>query len=352
VNSDPCYAFLLEGNSLLQNKVIAAHVLAHSDFFKHNARFAHTSRDMVDTMAANAACIWEYEFRHGRRRVEEVRDAALALQLHVAPNWVRNPPPRRREGTGEPEPGPSGRNEEPADLLLFLIRESRSLTDWERDVLGIVRDEMLYFFPQLETKIMNEGWASLWHARIMRELDLPPDEAVEFAALHASVLQPNPLAPNPYRVGCAIFEAIEKRWGTEAIFEVREMESDVSFLRNYLTEELVESLDLYLYQRIDDRWVVTEKDWKAVRDHMVRQASHMGTPRIVVADGDYRGNGELLLVHRFEGEELDQRHVDKTMPHVYRLWGRPVHLETVVGGRTTVVSYDGRIHRRTGAARA
>src|SRR5690554_4989776 len=117
VNSDPCYAFLLEGNSLLQNKVIAAHVLAHSDFFKHNARFAHTSRDMVDTMAANAARIREYEFRHGRRQVEEVLDAALALQFHVDPYWVRNPPPRRREGTGEPEPGPSGRNEEPADLL-------------------------------------------------------------------------------------------------------------------------------------------------------------------------------------------------------------------------------------------
>ena len=87
-----------------------------------------------------------------------------------------------------------------------MIRESRTLADWEREILGIVRDEMLYFFPQLETKIMNEGWASLWHARIMRELDLSPKRAVEFAKMHARVLQPSPISLNPYRVGYEIFD--------------------------------------------------------------------------------------------------------------------------------------------------
>lgn len=395
VNSDPCYAFLLDSNSLLQNKMIAAHVLAHSDFFKNNRRFSHTSRDMMDVMAANAARIRDYEFRFGREPVERLLDAALALQYHVDPHAVRQPPPRRPPEGDRPRGAPDaaipyedlwslearpsseerrdleerkateGRKaaaREPSDptkavldrwqqvrredLLRFIAEEARHLEDWERHILLMVRDEMLYFFPQLETKIMNEGWASFWHARMMRSLDLSPEEAVDFAKMHAHVLQPNPMSINPYRVGYAIFADIEKRWNTDKMFEVREMDDDASFLRNYLTEELVASLDLYLYARMDDAWVVTTTEWEAVRDHLARQMSHMGIPRITVADDDYRGSGELLLWHHFEGDELDQRYVDHTLPHVHHLWRRPVHLDTVVNGHPTLISYDGRIQRR------
>ena len=85
INSDPCYAFLLDANTLLQNKVIAAHVLAHSDFFKHNYRFAGTSRSMLETMSIHAARIRRYEMRYGRERVERLLDAVLALQ----DQWIR-----------------------------------------------------------------------------------------------------------------------------------------------------------------------------------------------------------------------------------------------------------------------
>ncbi|MHB9094211.1 MAG: SpoVR family protein, partial [Eubacteriales bacterium] len=85
VNSDPCYAFILDGNSLIQNKMVAAHVYAHCDFFKNNHWFRQTSRNMVETMARNAERIREYEFKYGRHRVEEVLDAAMALQEHIDP---------------------------------------------------------------------------------------------------------------------------------------------------------------------------------------------------------------------------------------------------------------------------
>lgn len=411
VNSNPCYAFLLDSNSLLQNKLIAAHVLAHSDFFKNNFRFSHTSRDMVDVMAANAARIRDYEFRYGRERVEKLLDAALALQYHVDVHAVRQPPPRRLPdespsrgsaggaahpyadlwsleerlgaqadssdghrtprlkkrgssseagGTAGPKEGTGGTSAvldrwqqgRREDLLRFIAEESRALADWERHILLMVRDEMLYFYPQLETKIMNEGWASFWHARIMRALDLSPEEAVEFAKMHAHVLQPNPMSINPYRVGFEIFSHIEKLWNTDKMFEVREVDDDASFLRNYLTEELVTSLDLYLYARIDDEWIVTTTEWEAVRDHLARQMSHLGIPRITAADADCRSSGELLLWHHFEGDELDQRYVDHTLPHVHYLWRRPVHLETVVNGQPTLISYDGRIQRRRSDAAA
>ena len=119
----------------------------------------------------------------------------------------------------------------------------------------MMREEMLYFWPQLETKIMNEGWASFWHQRILREMDLTSDEAIEFAKLNAGVVQPSKTGINPYYLGIKIFEDIEDRYnhpteemmkrgvhpgsGREKIFEVREIESDISFIRNYLTKDLV-----------------------------------------------------------------------------------------------------------------
>ena len=96
---------------------------------------------------------------------------------------------------------------------------------------------------------MNEGWASYWHLRIMRELDLSTEEVVEFAKLNASVLQPSRHSLNPYHLGVKIFEDIERRWDAAKLFEVREYDMDTSFIRNYLTKELVEELDLYVFEK-------------------------------------------------------------------------------------------------------
>ncbi|OOR48720.1 stage V sporulation protein R, partial [Bacillus mycoides] len=83
------------------------------------------------------------------------------------------------------------------DVMLFIIENSSALEEWERDILSMLREEMLYFWPQLETKIMNEGWATYWHLRIMRELDLADDEAVEFAKMHSGVVLPSRTSINP-----------------------------------------------------------------------------------------------------------------------------------------------------------
>lgn len=378
INSDPCHAFLLDSNSLLQNKVIAAHVLAHSDFFKHNHRFAQTSRTMPETMAIHAARLRRYEMRWGRNEVEKLLDAALALQEQtdprardpvLSPAEEEDPFPRSRgdgspyddlwelDGTGTP--APSARIEdEPVDLLRYIIEHGRHLTDWQRDVLDLVRTEMLYFWPQVETKILNEGWATYWHARIMQSLDLNEAEAVDFARMHAGVLAPNRLHVNPYLLGYELLRSIEKRWnepteeerrrwgrsggeGMEKLFEVREVETDVSLVRNYLTEELVEELDLYVYRREGDEWVIVDDDWIAVRDELVRGLTNGGIPVIAVVDGDFRRNGELMLRHRYEGVELDLRYLERTLPYVYELWGRPVHLETVVEGKPVCFSCAG-----------
>lgn len=424
INSNPCYAFLLDGNSLVQNKLVVAHVLAHSDFFKNNYRFRTTApHHTVETMAAHAERIARYEFQYGREEVEQILDAALSLAEQVDPHPVG---PRSRKtdelSTAPPSPEPSRprtpyddlwalderlkpRESEPAsastnrprrvgfvperersgpegqsrhrrrrarglpehpekDLLLFLMEHSDYLEPWQRDVLAMVREEMLYFWPQLETKVMNEGWATYWHLRLIRDEEMPEQEALEFARMHAGVIQPHRLYLNPYLLGLKVWESIEKRWneptreeqerfgrmpgqGRAKMFEVRELETDVSFLSNYLTEELVEELNLFVFARHGDDWQVESTDWKQVRDTLVARLTHGGIPYIVVADGDYRGAGELLLQHVYEGTELDLRYLEKTLPYVYRLWGRPVHLETVVDEKPVLFSFDGEQQRRT-----
>jgi stage V sporulation protein R len=381
INTNPCYAFLLETNSVLQNKLVAAHVLGHSDFFANSAYFARTSRKMVDTISLNAERIRRYEFEHGAGEVERVLDAALAIEEHIDPYvtaddvWPddQQPEPRHAteyddlwslEGRGQekeqPEPHRGRHWAKPRqpvrDLLLFITEHSPRLEDWERDIVAIVRTEMLYFRPQMRTKILNEGWASYWHARIMRELDLGQAEYMEFAELHASILQPSTRRLNPYHLGFRILEDIERRWNEEGkdgrakLFEVREIESDVSLIRNYLTEDLVEDLDLYLYKRVGDELVIVDKDWESVRDRLVTSLSSHGFPVILVEDGDYNGNLELYLRHAWDGQKLDIHYAEKALEHVHRLWGRRVWLETKkTDEETLLMSFDEReghnVHR-------
>ena len=175
----------------------------------------------------------------------------------------------------------------------------------------------------------------------MRALELGEAEAIEFARMHAQLLQPGGVTLNPYLVGLRIFEDIERRWGREKLFEVRTIENDLSFIRNYLTAELVEELDLYVYQRAGHEWRVVTKDWKEVRETLLRALTNGGYPYIVVADGNYNHRGELYLRHVYDGVPLDLHHLKRALGHVYYLWRRPVHLETTVKGQTVVFSHNG-----------
>ena len=382
INSNPCYAFLLDGNSLIQNKLIVAHVLAHCDFFKNNARFSVSNRNMVESMSATAERISRYELEHGTDAVEKFIDAVLAIQEHVDPQILRpekldkqryteriiqgqKDDAKRHKVIGpyddlwdteqkstEPpaEEAPPQRRFPPVpekDMMWFIQEHSEILEDWQRDIMSMLREEMLYFWPQMETKIMNEGWASYWHQRILREMDLTSEETVEFAKLNASVVQPSRHSLNPYYLGLKIFEDIERRWDREKIFEVREYDSDISFLRNYLTKELVNDLDLYVFEKKGPEWKITDKSWENIRDQLVVSRVNGGSPYLVVQDGDYHRSGELMIKHQYEGMELDLKYMERTLPYVYHLWGKPVHMHSVIEGKPIMFSFDGKkLHRR------
>src|SRR5260370_19340811 len=189
VNTNPSYAFLMYMNNLLQNTFVVAHVFGHTDFFKNNAYFQHTSRRMIDKASIHAERIAKYEFDHGKAEVERFLDAVLSIQEHVDYNLIirenesnkkeEKPAPyltseyedlwgldikakkaeeEREKRSGKPPKFP----EKPEkDILQFLMLHAPHLESWQRDIIEIVRTEMLYFVPQMQTKIMNEGWACL-----------------------------------------------------------------------------------------------------------------------------------------------------------------------------------------------
>lgn len=387
INSDPCYAFLLEGNSIIQNKLVIAHVFAHCDFFKNNYHFKKTNRNMVESMAVSANRIREYEHKYGREKVEKFIDAVLALQEHVDFRPKKKAATKTKEDnqckmtvgespyedlwnisekscsqTCSKECKNQDKKKFPErpekDMLMFIAKYSKNLEDWQRDIISIIREEMIYFWPQMETKIMNEGWASFWHLRIMRELDLSEEETIEFAKMHAGILQPSRMSINPYYLGIKIWEDIEKRWdnpteeekkkynrkegqGRAKIFEVRGNENDISFIRNYLTKELVEELDLYIFKKVYTRWQVTETEWEQVRDTLVYLMTNSGYPVLKIEDADYNLNGELYIMHCHDGRDLDLYYLEKTIPSVYKLWGRTIHLETKLDNKRYLFIHDG-----------
>jgi stage V sporulation protein R len=238
------------------------------------------------------------------------------------------------------------------------------LEPWQQDVLQIIREESYYFYPQFLTKILNEGWASYWHAEIFHQYDrVSPEEMIEFARLHAGVVNPGGrLSLNPYYLGYSILVDIEKRWdalhaagespitGREKLFEVRRTEDDISFLRNYLTLELMEKLDLFAYgrpcthppgQRCTqcEHLVITSREQAAVLAALLAPRYNYGVPRIVIRDVL---NNTLYLEHLDrETTFLDRRYAAQTLAYIAELWKHPVYLLTSdEGGRE--VSLTGR----------
>jgi stage V sporulation protein R len=394
-NTDPTQAFLLDSNSMLSHKLVVAHVFGHSDFFRRNSYFQHTDRGMIDKVRLHARRLADYEQEHGSATVERFLDAVLSIEEHLDPSVsiYRDKSPEASEQDRLHPAGHASEYEDlwkigdkPADapvvsarknpvdpekdLLRFMRDYAPDLEDWQRDVLSIVREEMIYFLPQMRTKIMNEGWASLWHERIMTELELTPEEHWEFRRLHAGVLSPgSKMSINPYYVGYQILKDIERRWngerdpddpeedwrgeefvrpegqGMKKLFEVVEDESDVSFLRKYLTKKLVRDLDMYTYKMEEVggelAWVVQDTDWRRVRDTIVDSMTNFGSPVVKVEDGDYNRHHELYLKHYYDGKPLDTDYTARTLRNIQFIWGRPVHLETIVDGDSVLLTYDG-----------
>jgi stage V sporulation protein R len=365
---NPGRAYLARNNSLQENTLVTAHVLGHADFSKNNALFKASQEQVgyriVDQAAAHAREIGEAIETHGQARVEAVLDAALALEAHIDvfkplrrpayPDYLadhvssladddfqqrygalpgqgatRDPSAPRRRSPIPPAPE--------RDLLWFIAHYAPELEDWERDIFTAVREESFYFYPVFACQIMNEGWASYWHARLLREADfLPDNEYLDMLKTHSDVVRPyatsqeRALAVNPYHLGFAIWERIIEEHGLARAFEVRAQDDDFGFVRNYLSEKLAEDLKLFRYAGERAGLVkIVESDIDAIRDAIVAPKYNFGAPSVFAEHVHIDGSLELIHEHGTDGRGLDLVRADRVLEYLHRVWRRPVRLETI-----------------------
>ncbi len=365
---DPCHAYLVKDNSLPENTLVVAHVLGHADFAKNNHLFAHymdmAGGHILEQAAARAHRIESALEEHGQERVEAVLDAALALEPHVDTHQELHRPCYRtdliRPDTGAEidafgqryqqlpgelrpvalRPGVSQPTIPPQpeyDLLWFIAHYAPEMEGWERDIFLAVRDESFYFYPIFACQIMNEGWASYWHARLLREADfLPPDLYVSAIKAHSDVVRPYAgerelaLSVNPYHLGFSMWEHIIAQHGMETARTICREEDDFGFIRNYLDAELAEKLDLFVYERHKDGDIkVANRDVHAIREAILAPKFNYGVPRIAASKLHVDGSLELTHDYRSDGRGLDIARAERVLTYVGRVWRRPVSLHTI-----------------------
>jgi stage V sporulation protein R len=397
INTNPAYAYLLEGNSLVDQKTVMAHVCAHVDFFKNNYFFSKTNRKMIDGMANHAARVRRHMSRHGQDVVENFIDICLSIENLIDPmspfivrqrearaeedeqgerevprlrakNYMEsfiNPPEyleAQRKRRDEEKKQKRKFPEQPQrDVLQFMIQHA-PLEGWQRDLLEVVRDEAYYFSPQAMTKIMNEGWATYWHSKILTEKALNSAEIIDYADACSGILATAPGRLNPYKLGVELFRNIEDRWnrgqfgkewdecdsmeqkrnwdrrlglGRKKIFEVRKLYNDITFIDEFFTLEFCVEQKFYAFgfSERSGNWEIMSREFAKVKEQMLRMLTNRGQPTIVVDDGNFENRSELLLRHLHDGTDLDMAQAKDTLRGANRLWTRPVNLLTKIDGK-------------------
>ncbi len=400
INNDPSYAYLLEGNNLVDQKTVIAHVYAHVDFFKNNYWFSKTNRKMMDQMANHGSKVRRYVDSKGIELVEDFIDTCLSLENLIdfhSPFIERNlqdtsgeegiPKMRAKEYMEDyinPEEYLAQQKEklleqelkskkfpsEPErDVMAFLVNHA-PLEAWESDILSMIRDEAYYFAPQMQTKIMNEGWASFWHEKMLTQKVLLPSEIIDFADIHSGVLATSQGQLNPYKLGVELYQNIEDRWnkgmfgpewaacdsmaeranwdkdlglGRAKIFEVRKLYNDVSFIDEFLTPEFAieQKMFTYGFNKKSSNWEIQSREFMEVKEKLLTQLTNSGNPYIYVKDGNFRNRSELLLHHKYLGTTLDINYAKGVLKALHRVWKRPVNLETLYEDEGLLLAYDG-----------
>jgi stage V sporulation protein R len=429
INNNPSVAYLLEGNSLTDQKLVMCHVLGHVDFFRNNFMFRSTdldstgkvvdpagrsgqsydpNRKWIDKMANHGGIVRRLVDRHGIEKIEAFVDHCLSLENLIdpwAPFVVRSRPevedeepsevevPRLRakeymesfinpeeyleeqkqkmQADREQSKGKFPR-EPTQDVISFLV-DHAPLERWERSIIEVVRSEAYYFLPQIQTKIMNEGWASYWHSRLMTEKVCDASEILDYADNNAAVMATSPGNLNPYKLGVELYRDIEERWdkgqfgrewedcddlqvkkhwdlrlglGRQKLFEVRSFYNDVTFIDEFLTPEFAVRHGLFTFEwsNRSDRFEIESREFRKIKDKLLFQLTNRGNPYIYVEEANYGNRGELFLRHQHQGVDLRADYARETLAALVRMWKRPVCLQTTIDGKKAIVRFDGKEH--------
>jgi spore cortex formation protein SpoVR/YcgB (stage V sporulation) len=395
INSDPCIAYLMEENTLPMQALVIAHAsYGHNSFFKGNYLFrTWTNADaIIDYLVFARSYIAECEERYGQEEVELLLDSCHALMNYGVDRYKRPSPlsmaeEKRRQAEREaylqsqvndlwrtlpvdPSGEGGGRHErrfpeEPQENLLYFIEKNAPLLEpWQREVVRIVRKIGQYFYPQRQTQVMNEGWATFWHYTLLNRLYddgmVTDGFMMEVLQSHTNVVfQPDFDSPyysgiNPYALGFAMMRDIRRiceaptdedrywfpdiaggDWLKVLDFAMRNFK-DESFIAQFLSPKLMR--DFHLFQvRDDDREdtleitaIHEEAGYRQLRQALAEQYN-LGNrePNIQVYDVDLRGDRSMTLRHFRHNRRPLGDTLDEMLLHIRRLWGFDVRLEAV-----------------------
>jgi stage V sporulation protein R len=407
VNTDPTYMYLQKNNPVVDNLTVVAHALAHSDFFKNNICFKHTNRNMMNVMANHGQKIRSYMDMFGQGRVLNFLDACLSIDDLIDPALVwkssklkkparhdfddRNTPEditripandymdrfvnpkgyinkqRRTQNAAEIRRDHYFPETPERDIMLFILNHIR-LKPWQQNILSMVRDEAIYYRPQVITKVMNEGWASYWDSYIMTKCGFAGDDGIiDYAKHHAGVLGGKYNLNNPYKLGNCLLNDIKDRWdkgrfgkewnecddeyvrqgwdkklnlGTEKIFEVREHYNDVTFLNEFFTRDFCEKYKFFEYQlTAKNTYEVVSKDHKKIKEKLIKQYTNGGKPIIYLENLRHNDN-EIMLYHEFDGRPLDKKYVKGVLGMLYKITRRVINITTLDTSTSLVFDND------------
>jgi len=396
INSSPCIAYLMEENSLMMQALVIAHAsYGHNSFFKGNYLFKQfTQADAIlDYLVFARRYVMECEQRYGVAEVEEVLDSSHALMEYGVDRYKRPQPQSAKEKEARrneieehqrrqfndlwrtlPQAAPASTAaaaagvfpEEPEENILYFVeKHSPRLAPWQRELVRIVRKLSQYFYPQTQTKVMNEGWATFWHYTLINRLYQKRlvDDAfmLEFLHIHTNVVsqrgfdQEGYHGINPYALGFAMMQDIRRicedpteedvswfpelagtEWHKSLDFAMRNFK-DESFIAQYLSPRLIRELHLFVVAdhvgkaELEVDSIHDEHGYKRVRRMLADQYKRENVlPDIQVARYERDGDRSLTLRSPvFRGRPLAEEQANEVLRHLGRLWGFPVRLEAV-----------------------
>lgn len=393
INSDPCIAYLMEENTMMMQALVIAHACyGHNSFFKNNYLFkSWTSADaIVDYLLFAKKYVSECEERYGITAIEQILDSCHALMNYGVDRYKRPAPLSLKEEANRQKKRaeylqsqvnelwrrtlPSSKKKEEKDilfpkepqenLLYFFEKNAPLLEPWQREIVRIVRKIAQYFYPQKQTRVMNEGWATFWHYTMLNALydaGLVTDGFMfEFLQSHTSVIHQPPFdSPqysgiNPYTLGFTLFadlrricenpteedktcfpDIVGSDWNKTLLFAMQNFK-DESFISQYLSPKVIRDLKLFsIYdndqnKQIEISAIHDEAGYTPIRQMLSNQYNlSFLEPNIQIYRVNVRGDRTLTLrYYQYKNRNLSNA-AQEVLKHVYRLWGFPVILETI-----------------------
>ena len=400
INSNPCISYLMEENTMAMQALVIAHAAyGHNSFFKGNYLFRMwtDAASIIDYLVYAKNYVAEAEERHGVDAVENLLDSCHALMNHGVDRYRR--PSKlslaaekarskdreayaqrqindlwrtlpRRAGKAEAEKESRRFPEEPQENLLYFIEKNAPLLEpWQREIVRIVRKVAQYFYPQRQTQVMNEGWATFWHHHLLNTMyddgHLTDSVMIEWLKSHTNVIYQPPVGHphysgiNPYALGFAMYTDIkricenptdeDRQWfpgiagsdWLETLDHAMRNYKDESFIGQFLSPRIMR--EFRLFSIVDDERekelevsaIHDEAGYRAVRESLSHQYD-LGSrePNIQVWSVNLRGDRSLTLRHTQHNNRPLGDSAQEVLKHVARLWGFGVQLDSVDAGGT------------------